>query len=771
LSRTLRNALIGPTSWIALLAAGIVVPILAITLIFLHDVDRLKGAADAERAGITRLTALDRVLRDASDFRSAQVCGPGPISPAAIDRDIDALSRLERARPFGQTRWTDAIASWRRHASPVARADDLLDRIAPLFITISDDSGITYDPEIRGIDLGDALAYRLPRVVDDFGRIEVLLCSRRAAAVARAAIPVARMSGAARVLLDDAEQDLHDAGVQDPAARTTFESSARRAAAATTATLARLDQFERRPDPHVARDVAATAIAANGALYALGGTVGPALDHIAGRRIVELQQRYYLTLVPGTLAMLAAALFVLFGARTVLAQAELARVKRTASELEYHATHDPLTGLPNRAAFATALEETTTAFGAQRGCASVLFIDLDNFKLVNDSLGHAAGDVVLCTVANRLAAICQESGGVMIARFGGDEFALLIADARRAQLRARVERIVGRIADDLVAPVPLGNQIEQQVAVSASVGIACVGSDDHDRALPAELLRNADVAMYEAKSRGRACAATFGPAMHERAVRKLQLTSDLRGAAERGEFVLECEPIVRLRDGARIASEALIRWNHPALGRLAPGAFLPVAEESGAIVSIGNWVLGAALGGAGDASAGLVHVNLAVQDLAEATLMRTVATLLERNGLTPNLLAIEITEGSLVRSGGRAEATLKHLRRLGVRIWIDDFGVEYSSLRYLDRLPVDGVKIDRSFIGGADGKLASPVIVKTIVELAKSFDLEVIAEGIETREQRDALVELGCTYGQGYLYAQSRAAGVADTRESDLTML
>jgi EAL domain-containing protein (putative c-di-GMP-specific phosphodiesterase class I) len=246
--------------------------------------------------------------------------------------------------------------------------------------------------------------------------------------------------------------------------------------------------------------------------------------------------------------------------------------------------------------------------------------------------------------------------------------------------------------------------------------------------------------------------------MHERAVRKLRLTTDLRGAAQRNEFILEREPIVRLRDGAVVANEALIRWHHPQLGRLWPGTFLPVAEESGAITQIGRWVLEAALEGTDTPGSRMVHVNLAVADLAEDTLLRTVAGLLETHQIAPHRLAIEITEGSLVRSGGRAEATLKRLRRLGVRIWIDDFGVEYSSLRYLDRLPVDGVKIDRSFVGGIGGTFASPAIVRTILELAKSFDLDVIAEGIENTQQRDALMQLGCTYGQGYLFAPNRAA-------------
>jgi EAL domain-containing protein (putative c-di-GMP-specific phosphodiesterase class I) len=323
----------------------------------------------------------------------------------------------------------------------------------------------------------------------------------------------------------------------------------------------------------------------------------------------------------------------------------------------------------------------------------------------------------------------------------------------------RVHHIVTSIQDDLSRPVSLGPDVAQRVIVSASVGIAYPGIGETG-SLASDLLRDADVAMFEAKAGGRARATVFGPAMRERAVERLRLTTDLRGAAERNEFVLAREPIVRLRDGAHVGCEALIRWQHPRLGMLSPGKFLPIAEKSDAIVQIGRWVLDSTIQGLATSRDRFVHVNLTVADLMEETLLHAVSGLLERHCVEPCSLAVEITEGSLVRSGGQAELMLERLRVLGIRIWIDDFGVEYSSLRYLDRLPVDGVKIDRSFVRGEDGNLASPSIVKMILDLAKSLDLDVIAEGIETTRQRDELLQLGCAYGQGYLFLRGNSPDI-----------
>lgn len=753
-----RNALVGASPWTALLAAGIAIPILVITMVFVRDIDRATLAAHAERSGIARLAALMNVLRDASGYRRARACGEPAPPTASIDTDVATMSALERTAPFADGDWEGAAAVWRAGGDPFARASELANRISPLFVRVADRSGITYDPEVAGINLADALAYRLPRAIVDLQRIEIRLCSRRRDATADPPLFIARLTGSAGSLLNDAFFDIAQAAALDGSLPRAVLTHQQAAAAAAAAEFASLERFERHPaDAAAARAARRTVQSADANLYALTDAIAPALDRIERQRITALGRRRRLTLIPGLLAMVAGALFVVLAARTVLQRAELIRMKRTAQELEYHALHDPLTGLPNRTAFVRSLEETLAGSPVAERTVAVLFIDLDNFKLVNDSLGHAAGDRVLRVVAERLAQVCADAGGVIMARFGGDEFAMLLRGATSAALSACVEQIVGSIQNGLAQPVALEIGTAGRIVVSASVGIASPEPALPSPSLAADLLRDADVAMYEAKSRGRGRAATFGPTMRERAVRKLHLTNDLRGAADRGEFVLAREPIVRLDDDTRIGYEALIRWQHPRLGRLGPGKFLPIAEESGAIVGIGRWVLSAAVADLNCSSGRLVHINLTAHDLLEETLPLVIRGLLDRYSIGPRALAIEITEGSIVRSGDRAEETLRRLRALGLQIWIDDFGIEYSSLRYLDRLPVDGVKIDRSFVGGADGNLASPPIVKMILELAASLGLDVIAEGIETTRQRDALVKLGCRYGQGYLYAYKAA--------------
>jgi diguanylate cyclase (GGDEF)-like protein len=739
-----------------LLAASIVLPIVILLASFVKDVSGQIAVAAGERQGLASLSVLATLFEDASAFR-AQGCVRGPgVSPITIGRDIAAMDRMEAARRLGGDDWTGAAQIWREGSG---RHDDaaFIDGIVSLFPLVSDRSGLTYDPDVAGIDLADSLTYRLPIAIEQLQQAELLLCAPAAGSVG-GRLGLSQNAGHAQGYLDDGLSETDEAARLNPAFASEVGADERRSTASTGVALTALAGFERRPTAAARTHAAAALRAGIVDLYALMRHTQPALIGLVDERIVELAQRRFTMVVLGIVAIVAASSIVFLGTRSALHRAELARVRRTANELHYHATHDLLTGLPNRAELVNAVNERLTLLRRHGGAIAMLFIDLDNFKLVNDSLGHEAGDAVLCVVSRRLEAIANsEMTGTLVARFGGDEFAMMLVDASIESMRVRVEDVVQRIAATMAAPVPISAPFDQRIVISASVGIGLLDNVSGKERTAADLLREADAAMYEAKASGRSRAETFGPAMRERAIRKLRLMTDLRGAPERGELALEFQPFVNLVDAQPFGSEALLRWHHPKLGLLMPGSFLPVAEETGSLVTVGRWAFEEAIRrfAAGDAPGDTLHVNVSARELLDDSLDAIVRELLERYNVAAASLAVEVIEGSLIRSGDRAETMLRRLRAMGVKIWIDDFGVEYSSLRYLHSLPIDGVKIDRTFVGGADGSLASPSIVRLIIELARSLELGVVAEGIETPRQRDALLELGCTHGQGYLFFTS----------------
>jgi diguanylate cyclase (GGDEF)-like protein len=411
---------------------------------------------------------------------------------------------------------------------------------------------------------------------------------------------------------------------------------------------------------------------------------------------------------------------------------------------------DPLTGLANR----TLLSETLhRALSRDSEPVSVLFIDLDDFKDVNDSRGHAAGDQLLKQVAERLRGCVRATD--QVARLGGDEFALMVLgeveDARA---------VAGRVLKAFSEPVLLDGQ---QVFVHASLGIASTrpGEDRDTEAL----LRNADLAMYLAKAAGKNRVVAYADGMDVAAREKSLLTEDLQQALARDQFEIHYQATVRLSDGPAEGYEALLRWRHPERGLVAPNDFIPLAEHSGQIVPIGAWVLREAIAQAAawGAESGRpvgIAVNLSPHQLADDEVLHLVRVALAEHELPARLLTLEITEGVLVRDIEAVVGRLQALRALGVRIAIDDFGTGYSSLSYLRRLPVDIVKIDRSFISDLDGPGPARTLVASIINLADSLGLDVIAEGVETPEQDAALRTLRCAYGQGYLYG--RPAPVAD---------
>jgi len=426
--------------------------------------------------------------------------------------------------------------------------------------------------------------------------------------------------------------------------------------------------------------------------------------------------------------------------------------RRLEGELARQTLHDELTRLPNRTLFRDRLEQTLARRRAQESVA-VLFLDIDNFKVVNDSLGHGAGDELLIQLARRLATVARP--GDTIARLGGDEFTVLLDDLRAP---GDAMRVAGRLVEATRAAFDLAGQ---ELFVTASVGIA-FGTPGVTKA--GELMRQADVALNRAKAQGRNHFVVYDEAMNSRALERLELEGDLRHALERGELRLHYQPEVDLGDGRLVGVEALVRWQHPRRGLLPPSAFVQVAEETGLILPIGQWVL--------DTAARQVHawrerfplareltvsVNLSVRQLQQADLAERVARTLAETRLAPGALHLEITESMIIDLSERAGTALRNLRRLGVAIALDDFGTGFSSLSTLRTMPVEVLKIDRSFVVGraTERNLA---IVEAVVRLAHALNIEVVAEGIETPAARAALLAVGCDRGQGYLFGRPMPA-------------
>jgi diguanylate cyclase (GGDEF)-like protein/PAS domain S-box-containing protein len=418
--------------------------------------------------------------------------------------------------------------------------------------------------------------------------------------------------------------------------------------------------------------------------------------------------------------------------------------KRAEEALAHQALTDDLTGLASRTLL---LERVAAALveSEQTGLlTAVLYLDVDHFKLVNDSLGHAVGDELLTVLAERLHRVLRD--GDTAARLGGDEFVLCCQGVETYEDAAD---IADRLAEELAEPIALGGQ---EMSTTVSVGITC--ACDASRT-PEDLLRDADVAMYQAKERGRARSEVFVPSMRTRARARLEQQLDVRRALAAGQFRMTYQPVIRLDTNKLAGAEALLRWAHPRRGLVLPGEFIPAAEETGLIESLGSWALAESIAEAAAWSRVTptrmgVSVNLSPRQLAGGRLPAVIRTALELNGLKPRDLCLEITESVLVEEPAEAEKMLKELADLGVRIAIDDFGTGYSSLAYLKRFPVDILKIDQSFVCGIEHEAENRAIVEAIVGMASSLDLRVIAEGVETPEQLKTVRDLGCHYAQGF---------------------
>jgi diguanylate cyclase (GGDEF)-like protein len=445
--------------------------------------------------------------------------------------------------------------------------------------------------------------------------------------------------------------------------------------------------------------------------------------------------------------------------RLLEAAADLADIaierNRAQTQLAHQAAHDALTGLPNRVFFLDRAAHALDRTRRSRSSVAVLFCDLDRFKVINDSLGHEAGDVLLRELAGRLREVVRP--GDTVARFGGDEFTILCESiADEAHALAIAER-VGRVA---VTPFALG---DGEVFVTMSVGIA-LGSGAHTR--PEALIENADAAMYRAKARGGNRREVFDRGMRARAKRRLELHSALHRAVERGEFRVFYQPVVSLQSLLPVGVEALVRWQHPERGLVGPREFIGLAEETGLIVPIGTHVLHEACRQAERWRATepcrpplCIKVNLSARQFAHPNLVEVVAGILTETGVDPASVYLEITETALMEDAESTSAALRELKSLGVSLTVDDFGTGYSSLLYLKRFPVDELKVDRTFVAGLLGNAEDEAIVAAIVSLAHTLGLKAVAEGVESTAQLTRLQELGCDIGQGYHFARPMPAG------------
>lgn len=428
---------------------------------------------------------------------------------------------------------------------------------------------------------------------------------------------------------------------------------------------------------------------------------------------------------------------------------DISALKRSQHELDYLAHHDPLTTLPNRLLFSERIEQ---ALQREKQNGALLLIDLDHFKIINESLGHNTGDQLLKQIGERLDGLFDKQ--LTLARLGGDEFGLLSSDCAHAE---QASQLAQRLLDSLAEPFSIAGET---LFISASIGISLFPNDGGS---VEQLLRNADSALFRAKSSGRHTFSFYSQEMTAQARQRVKLEAELRQALEQGQLRVYYQPIHHLDDGRLLGAEALVRWQHPQRGLVPPGEFIPIAEDSGLIGAIDAWVLEQAcaqmcrwLAEGGELE--FVAVNVSSRLFSRGELDLRVARVLEQTGLAPAYLELEVTESAVMDDPDRALELLQHLHGLGVRLAIDDFGTGYSSLARLKRLPVDKLKLDQSFVRGLPNDSEDAAIARAVITLGQSLGLRVLAEGIEQPEQADFLRELGCKLGQGYWFGRPQPA-------------
>ena len=765
-----------------------------------------------ERIGVAYMLPLVALTAEVVQVRHRAVGGSSG-QRVDLDDDIATIDELDRQHGelLGTTKqWRDTkfLLGLGRAASLSPRSafgayNRAIDSLLALIVQVGDQSNLTLDPELDTYYLMDTLQFRLPLLLDTSGRtVDRALVARREldADPTPVLIELGLDSGALVSTLDAVARGMRtavEAERGDGIARLT-EDRLPAMELAHEALVDDVGQAVRR------RDLAALApydaTEPRDAVLALAEEVAGRLDRLLAERIVTLASNALRVQVAGLLAsLLAVYLFIGFYlsvttpvrrmVATLRAVAEgdytrtvavstrdelgfigtalndtVEKVRVARSRLAHDATHDSLTELPNRALVLERLAEGQRRL-APGQLLALLFCDLDRFKLINDSMGHEAGDELLRTVAARLRAQVRE--GTTVARLAGDEFVVISEDL--ASVEAAVE-LAQRLSVAVSAPIvtAASGGAPRMVNVEVSVGIATVTAGSH--VAPTDLIRDADVAMYAAKQRGGARVVVFDEPLRVAVQERLATQQDLRRAITEEQLRLVYQPIVDADSGATTSLEALVRWEHPERGLLAPQAFVPLAEETGLIVPLGAWVLrnacrqAAAWRAASPLTASTaISVNVSAHQLAEPSLLETVAQVLDETGLDPDALWLEITETALMADAEGARRTLVELRNLGVHLAIDDFGTGYSSLAYLRRFPVEVLKVDRSFVERLGTDAEDEAVVRLIVHLAGALGLSVVAEGVETAAQLHRLRHLGCDRVQGYLYSPPVSPATAST--------
>ena len=764
-----------------------------------------------ERGGVAYLAPLVDLTARVAQGRHAAITSGAAAAP--VDRELAAVDAVDR-------RWASTLGTadtWQSARRLVLAAEHSTEptaarymsynvamaALSDLMVHVGDASNVTLDSNLDTYYLMDLLRFRLPVLLDNAGRgadLAVLSTGQPAGDSTDALIDLGLTNGVIMTTRDSIARAVATivADTSDSDVRSRTIASFHRlddAAAMLTATLTTAIEDRR---PGLVRPGASDAVRVAAADFA--AQAAASLDRLLEMRIDGFSARAHrVELAAGLAVLLGAYLFVGFYLSVAppvrrivetlhaIAAGDLSRrvavdthdelgfvaralnetvanTETAATRLAQRATHDTLTGLPNRALVLDRLGQALSRSRHGGSPLAVLFIDLDRFKPINDTLGHQTGDEVLGVIAGRLTMLLR--GVDTVARLAGDEFVVICEGmAVPASAVVTAEKVVAELSRPIMTGV---GPAAREVTVGASVGIAYAdGSTD---LTPADLVRDADVAMYRAKQRGRGRVEVFDDALRVAVEQRLETQDDLPHAIDGGQIRTFFQPIVDGATASVVGFEALARWKHPVRGLLAPNAFIEVAEETGLIVPLGAEILTQACGQAvrwrQDRAGGVplrVAVNVASAQLAHRSFVPMVAAVLAETGLEPHLLSLEITETTIMADAEAAAETLRAIRALGVRLAIDDFGTGYSSLTYLRRFPVETLKIDRSFVAGIGRDREDEAIVDMVLSLARALGLQVVAEGVETADQVDRLRRVGCDLMQGYYFGKPMPAEDVET--------